>query len=615
MMKRLSFIIVALFLTGSLHAASFASSAWCRLDGLAQGSSATYAILLAGESQQNASLFLCELSPGADKWDVPEPVGVSFNGVPLAATIWVDTENVLHCAASLLVDGRNEVWEIVREGMSWTSPAYIGDGICTNAPLVDKNETIMALSSGESDVILYMREGVTWSKHAVTTIPSKCANDTQPVLVGDEKGENITAFCRSVGYGKAYKAVSTDRGESFCDAAWFASLPDRRFALTRLRDGRLVLVKHGLIGEFLYDYPSDLRVYLSDDEGNSWYGGLRVSNEGYDALDPVVLETSDGGLVIAYSVNSTKVAQVRSAFLSPSEVDASTSSPTAACKTVSTVLHAAGPATLAESNVKRKFASKSLRIASFNIQLEDKNWPARLETVESIFKTYKFDLVGSQEPNRKQIEQMMERIGDEYAWVGGVKGDEQRQTLFNPIFYRKSRLELLEWDTLWYSELPDTPGYGSFTPRMCIWAKFKDLKSGVEFYIFNSHFDHRGVESRQVSALKLIEAARSLVSDYPVFFTGDFNDDEDSFSYRVITSSGVIADSKDAVSNPVNAEFSSTGDYRPLSHVPRNGKHIDHLYFTPARIKVQSWELVTFNRADVFASDHFPIMIDCKLAL
>ena len=147
----------------------------------------------------------------------------------------------------------------------------------------------------------------------------------------------------------------------------------------------------------------------------------------------------------------------------------------------------------------------------------------------------------------------MEGVSDKYAWVGECTGDkESRKTHYNPIFYRKDRLELLETGTVPYSETKGTIGFGAMYARACTWAKFMDRKTGKIFYFFNSHFDHQGVEAREVSAEILVSAVRRIAAGYPAFMTGDFNSDEDTVPYKIILKSGFIGDTMNAVQNPEN---------------------------------------------------------------
>ncbi|KAG9303658.1 hypothetical protein G9A89_018555 [Geosiphon pyriformis] len=74
--------------------------------------------------------------------------------------------------------------------------------------------------------------------------------------------------------------------------------------------------------------------------------------------------------------------------------------------------------------------------------------------------------------------------------------------------------------------------------------RFRDLVSNVTFYHINTHFDDRGKLARVESAKLLLRKARDLsISDshltsfttFPIILTGDYNDEEDSDAYKILT--------------------------------------------------------------------------------
>ena len=62
---------------------------------------------------------------------------------------------------------------------------------------------------------------------------------------------------------------------------------------------------------------------------------------------------------------------------------------------------------------------------------------------------------------------------------------------------------------------------GSSYERYVIYAKFKNLETGNDFWFMNTHFDHLGVKARQESAKIMMDLAERL--DAPAVVTGDFN--------------------------------------------------------------------------------------------
>ena len=60
--------------------------------------------------------------------------------------------------------------------------------------------------------------------------------------------------------------------------------------------------------------------------------------------------------------------------------------------------------------------------------------------------------------------------------------------------------------------------------RICTYALFKDKNSKQKFWVFNTHFDHRGNEARVKSAELIVNKINELnTNDYPVVLMGDLN--------------------------------------------------------------------------------------------
>ena len=68
-----------------------------------------------------------------------------------------------------------------------------------------------------------------------------------------------------------------------------------------------------------------------------------------------------------------------------------------------------------------------------------------------------------------------------------------------------------------------------------------------------------------------------------------------------------------AVANPVNAQFQSHTEYKPATSRAANGRHIDHVFYTPNSVKINYWELIVKDYDGKFGSDHLPIFVDCLI--
>lgn len=160
--------------------------------------------------------------------------------------------------------------------------------------------------------------------------------------------------------------------------------------------------------------------------------------------------------------------------------------------------------------------------STFNIRYDNpydslNSWTYRKDTVANFIKAQNLDIVGMQEVLHHQLEDLKARL-PEYAEVGVGREDGKTQGEYAPLFYKKDRFELLDNNTFWLSQYPDSVGFigwdGACT-RIATWAKLKDKTNGKIFMAINTHFDHVGTEARKKGALLIIEKIKEIVGDQP----------------------------------------------------------------------------------------------------
>ena len=107
---------------------------------------------------------------------------------------------------------------------------------------------------------------------------------------------------------------------------------------------------------------------------------------------------------------------------------------------------------------------------------------------------------------------------------------------------------------------------------------------------------------------------RKIAKGYPSFVSADYNADEKSEPYRVLQASALVKDTMLATTNAVNKEYQSHTSYVSALSKAANGRHIDHLFYTPNSIKINRWELIIKDYDGKWGSDHLPIYVDCRIA-
>lgn len=616
-------------------------------------------------SLDGKSSFIClnVSDNGGKNWTEAIATVNSLEGETLScATLWNDPDGKLWMFFSAnrapSFDGRGTLYAAVCANPSdkvpsWSAPREIGYGFVTDKPVIgkggvwvlpyslwgrklidgaDRNTAYSELDSHRgAGVIISADGGNNWKiMDAVVTPPSNAQRRNDATLVNLPGGllRMIVRSSDNVLTCDAWEYFSKNNGASWFGGGKFVDNPDRRICVTRLSDGRLLMVKNGYFDRLNYIIPYNLVCYLSDDNGDTWYGEMRVSSDG-KAVNPYAVDDGKGNICIAYDHDSAVAGEICMLTTTAKDIEAvygnidHEDSPGKVVLKAGKCASSASAALKSEFAPRKNWADETLRIGTYNIQYRNSQWTQkRLPALEALLAEYKFDIFGSQEPFATQIADMMKMdfggvpFADVYAFIGKpVSGrDDDTACHLNPIFYRKDRLELVDWGIEWFTDCPGKAGFGAYSSRQCCWGRFRDKKSGKEFYCFNCHPDHLGQEAREQSSVILVDAIRRISGGLPSFLTGDFNAREDTPSYNILMESGFLDDSLLSVYNPVNAEYFSMSDYKPMDTVKKDGKHIDHIFYTPHASKILSWELITHSFNNYFGSDHLPIICEWKIA-
>ncbi len=221
-------------------------------------------------------------------------------------------------------DGRAGVWAITCDNPdadepTWSTPRRLANGATLNKPLVLKSGAWLLPVSlwtrsrigparlrelfheldGERMAHVYEStdQGKTWKRRGGVLFPKSQFDEHMFVELKDGR---LWMLART-DYGIA-ESYSTDEGRT-----WSEPQPSKightsaRFHLRRLASGRLLLVKHGKIEERT-PKRSHLTAYVSDDEGQTWRGGLML-DERTGVSYPDGFQHPDGTYYIIYDHN------------------------------------------------------------------------------------------------------------------------------------------------------------------------------------------------------------------------------------------------------------------------------------------------------------------------
>lgn len=241
-------------------------------------------------------------------------------------------------------------------------------------------------------------------------------------------------------------------------------------------------------------------------------------------------------------------------------------------------------------------ADADFNLATYNIRqknhpdsVQGDGWGLRYPVVAQLIRFHGFDIFGTQEGFKSQLEDLKANLPD-YDYIGVGRDDGKEGGEYVAIFYRTDLFEVVDHGDFWLSEHPDRPGLGwdAACNRICTWGKFRHKPSGREFLYFNLHLDHIGKKAR-VESTKLVQAKmKEFGSELPTFLSGDFNVDQTNESYKALANSGVLADSYE-LADIVYANNGTFNNYDPNGY---DDSRIDHIFVSP-QVTVKRYGILT----------------------
>lgn len=255
----------------------------------------------------------------------------------------------------------------------------------------------------------------------------------------------------------------------------------------------------------------------------------------------------------------------------------------------------------------------TLTLATFNLRFDtsadgDNAWPNRREFVKKLIAYHEFDIMGTQELLKNQIDDLLDMDG--WAYIGAGRNDGLHGGEHSAIFYKKDRFKVLQSGDFWLSQTPEKPSLGwdaTCCNRICTWGKFKDRLSRNVFFVFNAHFDHQGQEARRQSGLLVVQKMKELASGFPVVFCGDLNSTPDTEQVRCIGS--YLRDSYLATQTP---PYGPVGTFSAFKLNAPFDERIDYIFVSNQFAVLKYAALTDFLNAR-FASDHLPVVVKVGL--
>ncbi|AXE18529.1 endonuclease [Runella rosea] len=247
-------------------------------------------------------------------------------------------------------------------------------------------------------------------------------------------------------------------------------------------------------------------------------------------------------------------------------------------------------------------------VATYNVRYNTPNdgvnaWPNRKEEVKALIRYHEFDIFGTQEGLRGQLDDIAEL--QEFTFFGAGRDDGQKAGEHSAIFYKKDRFKVLQSGNFWLSQTPDKPSKGwdaTCCNRICSWVKFKDATTKKEFYFFSVHFDHQGVEARRQSGKLMVQKIKEIAKDAPTICVGDFNSTPET--EQIIEMQTLLSDAKKV---SAMAPYGPEGTFNSFKFDAPMKNRIDYI-FASKQISVLKYGVLTDAKEQRYPSDHQPVV-------
>jgi len=257
--------------------------------------------------------------------------------------------------------------------------------------------------------------------------------------------------------------------------------------------------------------------------------------------------------------------------------------------------------------------AQDLSVMTYNIKLDypkegENSWTNRKPFFIGLLKFHEPDIFGVQEAMPNQMKEMDSLLAD-YSFVGVGRDDGKDEGEYSAIFYKKDKFKVLESSTFWLSQTPDkvTMGWDAVCNRVCTYALFQNKDTKQKFWMFNTHFDHVGVEARKNSATLIIQKIKEINKNgLPVILTGDFNMEDTHESIQFIKQH--LRDSK-AISKLV---FGPSGTFNNFEFEKPVTRRIDFIFVSP-EITVDKYGVLSDSWDCKYPSDHLPVFVKVNI--
>ncbi len=234
----------------------------------------------------------------------------------------------------------------------------------------------------------------------------------------------------------------------------------------------------------------------------------------------------------------------------------------------------------------------------------DRSWFYRADLIADDIESVMPDIIGFQEVtfvHYNYLKKYMVGYDSEMAYR-----DEFVLSEGCPIFWRTDRFEKIDSGSFWLSETPEvmSKDWGSEHYRICVYVILRDINTGKEFAVFNTHLDHTSDQAR-INGIGVVLDKIKQFGDLPAYLMGDLNATEDSET--IISTQDSFDDS-----NKISPITEDTPTFHGWGEA-EDPRRIDYIMISKGDAEVYEYHVVNNLHGDAYSSDHASIYIKTKL--
>ncbi len=250
-------------------------------------------------------------------------------------------------------------------------------------------------------------------------------------------------------------------------------------------------------------------------------------------------------------------------------------------------------------------------VMTFNIRYDNpqdgqNRWEHRKQDLVSMLESYAPDILGVQEALKTQLDFLDDQLLT-YNYLGVGRDDGLEKGEFTAIFYDTTKLTLIETQTYWLSDTPETVsiGWDASMERIVTYGAFKLITTNDTLHIFNAHYDHIGKSARKNSSLVILKLiTQKKLDSKKLVVMGDFNcesPDEPILALRTKL--------QDSFQSTLTSPVGPQGTWQSFDPQAVPQRRIDYIF--TSNLVVEHYRNIDERRKNKLClSDHLPVYIE-----